>query len=133
MGIDFGLRRFRSYIVGSSHKITVITEHKLLCSIFNSTRLGSIRTERIKLRHQDVPFQVQYCPGKDNPAGCLSRNATPIIKLSTEERNEADDLNNLLYTLHTTPIIDHIGLAIIAQHTTNDHILHNLRDIIMKG
>ena len=63
----------------------------------------------------------------------MSRNATPITKLSTEERNEADDLNNLLYTLHTTPIIDHIGLAIIVQHTTNDHILHNLRDIIMKG
>ena len=133
IGKDFGLRRFRNYIVGSSHKITVITDHKPLCSIFNGTRLGTIRTERIKLRHQDVPFQVQYCPGKDNPADCLSRNATPITKLSTEERNEADDLNNFLYTLHATPIIDHIGLAIIAQHTTNDHILRNLRDIIMKG
>ena len=63
MSIDFGLRRFRNFILGSPNAITVITDHKPLC-----TRHGSIRTERIKLRHQDVRFQVEYQPGKQNQA-----------------------------------------------------------------
>ena len=32
--------------------------------------------------------------------------------------------------LHITPIIDHIGLSTIAEHTTSDPILKDLREII---
>ena len=133
MSIDFGLRRFRNFILGSPNAITVITDHKPLCSIFNGTRHGSIRTERIKLRHQDVRFQVEYQPGKQNQADCLSRNATPISKLPTEQQDEPDELLKLLYTLHTTPIIDHIGLARIAKDTHDDPTLCYLREVIQKG
>lgn len=35
MGVDFGLTRFRHYIVGSPDLITVVTDHKPLCSISN--------------------------------------------------------------------------------------------------
>ena len=43
MAIDFGLRRFRKYILGAPEPITVITDHDPLCSIFNkSNRQGSI-------------------------------------------------------------------------------------------
>ena len=111
----------------------MITDHKPLCSIFDGTCHGSIRTERIKLRHQDIRFQVEYQPGKNNQAVCLSRHAIPISKLPVDEQNESDDLIKLLYTLHTTPIIDHIGLARIAKCTTDDPTLHNLREIIQKG
>ena len=131
--VDFGLTRFRNYLVGSPETIIVVTDHKPLCSIFNGKRRGSIRTERMKLLHQDIPFQVEYRPGKDNQADYLSRNATPISQLSIEEQGEPDYLTNLLYTLHTTPIMDHIGLAMIAEHTTNDHTLRKLRDIVTKG
>ena len=59
MSVDFGLRRFRNYVVGSPQKVMVITDHQLLCSIFNGSRLGSIRTERIKLRHQESSFSSE--------------------------------------------------------------------------
>ena len=53
--------------------------------------------------------------------------------LSTDEQHEPDELNNLLYMLHTTPVTDSIGLATIAEHTTNDPTLSALRDIVNTG
>lgn len=35
--------------------------------------------------------------------------------------------------LHTTPVMDHIGLSKISEETTKDETLHKLRSIIMKG
>ena len=61
--VSYGLTRFRNYLVGSPEIVVVITDHKPLCSIFNGTRHGSIRTERIKLLHQDIPYCVEYCRG----------------------------------------------------------------------
>ena len=80
--INYGLTRFRNYLVGSPEIVVVITDHKPLCSIFNGTRHGSIRTERIKLLHQDIPYRVEYCRGKHNISDYLSRHATPIRNLS---------------------------------------------------
>jgi hypothetical protein len=133
LGIDFALRRFRGYIVGSPTAIQVITDHKPLESIFNGKRKGSIRTERIKLRHQDIRFTVVYQLGKINQADYLSRHAKPIEKLPTSQQGEADDLNNLLYTLHITPIMDHIGISEIAKSTASDRTLAYILDLIKMG
>ena len=133
LAIDFALRRFRQYIVGSPTKIQVITDHQPLCSIFNGKRQGSIRTERIKLRHQDIRFTVAYQRGKINQSDYLSRHAKPIEKLTREERQEADDLNNLLYMLHTTPIIDCMGIGTIAQATQNDPTLKKIATLVNQG
>lgn len=133
VAIDFGLRRFRNYIVGAPHVVTIVTDHKPLCAIFNGNRQGSIRTERIKLRHQDVQFKVTYQEGKRNPADYLSRRARPFEGLPKEEQSEVDDLNNLLYILHTTPIIDHIGLAEIAKYTKEDATLQEVTKLIQDG
>ena len=113
--INYGLTRFRHYLVGSPENIVIITDHKPLCSIFNGTRHGSIRTERMKLLHQDIPYQVEYRKGTANLSDYLSRHATPLHLLSIDEQQEPDELNNLLYILHTTPVIDNLGLATIAQ------------------
>jgi len=56
----------------------------------------------------------------------MSRNATPLSHLPIEQQNEPDDLNKLLYTLYTTPLTDHIGLASISAATTSDPILQQL-------
>ena len=133
LAIDFALRRFRQYIVGSPTKIQVITDHQPLCSIFNGKRQGSIRTERIKLRHQDIRFTVTYQRGKINQSDYLSRHAKPIEKLTREERQEADDLNNLLYMLRTTPIIDCMGIGTIAQATQNDPTLKKIATLVNQG
>lgn len=133
LGIDFALRRFRNYIVGAPTEIQVVTDHQPLCSIFNGHRKGSIRTERIKLRHQDIRFTVVYQRGKINQSDYLSRHAKPIEKLPREEQREADDLNNLLYLLHTTPAIDCMGIATIAQATKDDQTLRKIAALINKG
>ena len=131
--VDFGLRRFRNYLIGAPDTITVITDHKPLCPIFNGNRSGSFRTERIKLRHQEIRFSVQFQPGRDNQADTLSRNAKDISKLPLHEQNEAEDLNNLLYVLHSTPLMDRISIASIANATSEDETLNQLRTIILKG
>ena len=133
MGVDFGLRRFRKYVVGAPDPISVVTDHKPLCPIFNGRSKGSIRTEKIKMRHQDVRFNVFYQKGKLNQTDFVSRRGKPLHKIPVDEQNELNDLNNLLYMLHTTPIIDHISIATISTETQSDHILKELTKIIEKG
>ena len=40
LAIDFGLRRFRLYVVGAPEINTVVTDHNPLISIFANTRTG---------------------------------------------------------------------------------------------
>ena len=47
---------------------------------------GSIRTERIKLRHQDVRYVLEYKKGQENFAGYLSRHAIKWKDVSKSER-----------------------------------------------
>ena len=123
MAIDFALRRFRSYLVGSPNDTVIITDHSPLMNIFNGKRSGSIRTERIKLRYQDIRFCVNYQKGQYIPADYLSCHALSWDLLTKFEKKVSDDLANLLYT-HVTPVIDAIGIKEIAEHTTNDPILY---------
>ena len=53
--------------------------------------------------------------------------------MSTEIQREAVELNNLLYTLHTIPITDCIGLSNIAKETANDPALQILQGYIEEG
>ena len=133
MGIDLGLRRFRNYLVGSPNPVQIITDHKPLCPVFNSNRAGSIRAERIKLRHQDIRYTVNYRKGKLNLTDYISRHAKPMSQLSTEEKAEAKELDSLLYLLHSTPVTNAIGLKTIAYETAKDTTLKDLKNIINNG
>ena len=59
MAVDFGLRRFREYCVGAKN-IKIVTDHRLLIAIFENKRLGSIRIDRTKLRHQDIDYKIVW-------------------------------------------------------------------------
>ena len=133
IGIDFGLRRFRDYLVGSPMIIKVITDHKPLVPIFNRRSKGSIRTQRIKLKHQDIPYTVEYRKGKLNQSDYLTRHAKPLETLCREEKEEPNELNNLLYTLHTTPVTDHIGISTIASETSADEVLKKIVSYVRGG
>ena len=133
MSVDFGLRRFREYLVGSPLVIKIVTDHKPLVPIFNRRAKGSIRTQRIKLRHQDVPYTLEYIKGKLNQTDYLTRHAKPIVKLSKSEKEESEELNNLLYALHTTPVMDHIGLSTIARETASDEVLKKVVGYVRSG
>ena len=133
MGLDFALRRFRNYLVGAPEIVSLVTDHKPLIPIFNGNRKGSIHSEKIKMRHQDIRFEVKYQKGKLNQTDYLSRRGKPIGKVPVKEQKEVQDLNNLLYTLHTTPIIDYISLATISRETAKDETLAQLIKIVKKG
>ena len=42
---------------------------------------------------------------------------------------ESDDLTNLIYTLHASPVIDTIVIKEIVEHTAEDQILNELRKL----
>ena len=130
VGVGYGLSRFRNYLVGSPNVTVVVTDHKPLVSIFNGHRRGSIRTENVKFRHQDIDFKVVYQKGSTNQSDYLSRHAKPYSDTSEEERQQANEINNRLYTLHTTPIMDHIGLGTISVETEKDSTLKQLLHIL---
>ena len=74
-----------------------------------------------------------YQKGVKNQADYLSRHAKPFSELTKEEHIHASETNNLLYMLHTTPVMDCIGLATIATETENDQTLKQLWNIINKS
>jgi hypothetical protein len=56
-------------------------------------------------------------------------SAPPTLKLLRHHC----ELNNLLYALHTTPVIDHIGLATIAKQTSVDCTLKKVSEYVKAG
>ena len=130
--IDFALRRFRNYLVGAP-VVTIVTDHKPLCPIFNARKQGSIRTDRIKLRHQDINYFIEYQRGKANQSDYLSRHGKPFSTLPENEQLEADELHNLLYMLHTTPVMDQLGISSISKYTEEDPTLSELLKIVKSG
>ena len=53
--------------------------------------------------------------------------------MGPEEQIESDEVNNLLYTLHITPIIDRISLKDISEETASDPVLSALHTLVRKG
>ena len=132
LSVDFGLRRFRYYIVGAP-TIDVVTDHKPLVSIFANKRKGSIRSSRIKLRHQDINYQVVWKKGSENPADYLSRHAIPMKNLPVSIRGESDELEKTIWYLHFGPYVESISVQRILDETYDDATLCQLKHFINKG
>ena len=95
LAVDYALRRFRTYLIGSPRENIIINDHLPLLSVFNGKRSGSIRTERIKLRHQDVRYVLEYKKGQENFADHLSRHAIKWKDVSKSDNfSEITVLNN---------------------------------------
>ena len=103
LSLDFALRRYRKYTLGGPN-VTIFTVHKPLVNIFNNNRQGSIRTDRVKLRHQDVSFTVIWRAGKDNPSDFISRHATPLTSIPSTWRDECGELEKTIMVSSVCPI-----------------------------
>ena len=132
LAVDFGLRRYRFYIAGGP-KVSIITDHKPLRSIFKNLRKGSIRTERIKLRHQDIDYEVKWEKGIDNPADYLSRHAIPLDQVSKEIQDETAELEKTIWHLQYSPYTEAINIEGLVKGTDQDRTLRALRKAIRKG
>ena len=86
MAIDYAMRRFCTYLIGSQHENVIVIDHLPFLRVFNGRRSGSIRTERIKLRQQDILFCLKFGKGRNNPADYLRRHASQWKSVSKSER-----------------------------------------------
>ena len=132
LAVDFGLRRFRYYCVGGP-TVTIITDHKPLLGVFGNTRHGSIRSDRIKLRHQDVRFKLVWMKGSTNPADFMSRHGTPYSKLSNKRQRETTEFEKTVWFLQFSPYTEAISMEKIIKETEQDPVLSSLKEYIRKG
>ncbi len=132
LAIDFGMRRFKLHLVGAP-PVTFVTDHKPLEAIFHNKRQGSIWSERIKLRHQDIKYKVIWRDGKSNPADYLSRHSTPTEMTSKEIQEESGELEKLVWFVNFGPYTEAVSLDKIIEHTAKDETLKRLKHAIAKG
>ena len=132
LAVDFGLRRFRYYCVGGP-TVTVVTDHKPLVGVFQNTRNGSIRSERIKLRHQDMKYEVCWKKGSQNPADYLSRHGTPFSKLPKKIQTEAGEFEKTIWFLQFSPFTEAVSMQKIIKRTNDDPVLNTLKKSILNG
>lgn len=98
LAVDFGLRRFRFYCVGGP-TVTMVMDHKPLLGVFGHTRNGSIRSDRIKLRHQDIRYKLHWRKGSQNPADFMSRRGVPFSKLPKHVQEESGEFEKTVWFL----------------------------------
>ena len=86
MSLDFGLRRFRNYLVGGPQTIYVVMHHKPLCSIFKeSERFNPHRSYQAPASRCYCRYEVVYQEGKLNQVDFTSRKAKPLQMMTNEE------------------------------------------------
>ena len=132
LAIDFGLRRYRQYLVGGP-EVPIYTDHKPLVPIFKTSRRGSIRTQRIQLRHQDIKYQVKWQPGNINPADYLSRHAKPLTNAPAAWKKETEELEKTVWFMQLSPYTEAISMDSIIEETGKDQLLKELAASIRKG
>ena len=133
LAVDFGLRRYRFYIAGGP-QVSVVTDHKPLPSIFKNLRKGSIRSERIKLRHQDIDYNVVWERGMTNAADYLSRHAMPLKHHLPEIREEeTKELEKTVWFLQYSPYTEAVSITQLIEETRKDPLLEQLKKYLLKG
>jgi hypothetical protein len=83
LAVVWGVEQFHLYVYGSHFQI--ITDHKPLLGIFKTQKPATPRMDRWKLRLMPYNCQLQYRPGKDNPADFMSRHPKPVNFINETE------------------------------------------------
>ena len=114
-------------------EVPVFTDHKPLVAIYKSQRRGSVRTQRIQLRHQDIKYSVQWQPGKINPADFLSRHAKPLKTVPKEWLKETEELEKTVWFMQLSPYTEAVSMDKVIEETKKDAVLNKLLACIRKG
>ena len=86
------------YLIGGP-RVIIITDHKLVFALFSNNHHGSIRTDCIKLCHQDLYYKVVWRQGSLNPSDYLPH---PLITCHVKFVNKPMNMPKLWF-LHYTP------------------------------
>lgn len=87
LAIVYAIEHYHLYLYGAP--FTVITDHKPLLGIVNSTKPATARIERWRLRLMPYEMKLLYVPGRDdlNPVDYISRHPqTPPRRDNLGER-----------------------------------------------
>ena len=88
LGIIFGLSKFRQYLCG--RHFTIRTDHKPLIHLLGEKnelpKLAANRLTRWAIIVSGFDYEIQYLPGRDNPADALSR--LPLTSTSSSEHEK---------------------------------------------
>ncbi|CAB4037225.1 Hypothetical predicted protein [Paramuricea clavata] len=69
----------------ANRRFQIITDHKPLLGIFKTQKSATPRMDRWKLRLMPYNCQLEYRPGKDNPADFMSRHPKPVNFINETE------------------------------------------------
>ena len=119
LAIEWSVDRFRLYVLGGKFK--VYSDHKPLVPIFNKpTSKASSRIQSWLLKLQAFDMEVQYKPGKKNPADFMSRHPTQEAPI---QDSFADEYVNFIAT-NATPKA--MTLSLFKKETETDTALQEV-------
>ena len=75
-------------------------------NIFSRRQINSIRIDRVKLRHQDIPYKAIWRDGKLNLADYLSRHRRKLEKFPKYIQQETEELSKLCWFIHGSPYME---------------------------
>ena len=138
--IVFATERFEHYLIGKD-KVTVLTDHKPLTSIFKKAILNSPkRLQRMRLALLKYPVEVIYKPGsKMFISDTLSRASLPnasvreapdylIFNLQAEDaiRREIEEVKSEVFVTDER-------IQMIQEETQKDPTMQTLLNVVMQG
>jgi len=127
LAIRWAIRRFHLYLYGS--KFRVVTDHKPLLPLFNNTSSKPpARIEKWIIELQGYDFELEYQPGKENPADFPSRH--PIQKASEKEESEAEEY---IAYIAANAAPKAISIEEVSQETEADPTLQAVRQALKTG
>lgn len=121
LGIVWAVERFHSYLFGLSFQI--ITDCKVLESLFTPTSKPCLRIERWILRLQAYDFKVIHRPGKSNLADPISRLA--VIE---DRKDWSRESNLIMYVKEVAPGV--IPLSEIERVSAEDEEMDKLKEAL---
>ena len=129
LGVVFSCLHFKHFAYG--RKVTVITDHKPLISLFKKS-LGSSspRLARILLQILDLDLDVVYQPGSQ------MHLSDAISRLSSHNPDKDDTIPGLDVSIHNVSICTGFNaksIQTIHGHTQKDEFFHLLLDHIHQG
>ena len=132
MAIVESFQDMHSWLIGSPHPISVISDHQNL-KYFMSSQVLNHQQVRWSMFLSEFDFKLDYAPGKKNPADTPSRHldfitqeGDEVVKFQNKSLLTDYNLDHLFPRLHslppTTPLISSLSTFMIDNLKVQDHI-----------
>ena len=130
LGLLFAITHFKHFTYG--RLVHVITDHKLLVSLFRKLLVDSLpRLTRMLIQLLHYTLDVRYQPGAQMHLSDV------ISRLSTHDSNTGSTIKNLNVSVHAieelTGFNSSLSVAKIHQHTSQDSVMQQLIQHINDG